>query len=98
MSKCIVYGSSLDTSSFLELSAQASVFRFGLLQNRHVCIGIFPQRNEVFILLFRCNCVTCKDVSARELQLRKRPERVVGHQAAMIDELLELCGRFFALS
>jgi hypothetical protein len=52
-----------------ELSLQLRVLPLGLLQDGDVGVGVFPEREEIFICTFGLGGVACNYVSATELEI-----------------------------
>src|SRR4029077_11124388 len=86
---------------------QLRVFCFGFLQDRDVGVGIFPQREKIFV---SGECPNAGAIGTRTLrgfrlqsiptshaQMRQRSRPAVPHDAAVIENLLKLGGGSAAL-
>src|SRR5215472_10439550 len=63
---------------------ELSVLSFGLCQDRHVEVRIFPQSEEGLILLSRGRLVTAHSVGTRQLQPSKGASYEVLHDTPVI--------------
>ena len=79
-------------------SPQLGVLRFSLLKNRDVWVGVFPEDEEILVLLASLDCVTLHCVSAGRAEMRKHPERVANHDSAVIHNFLKFPGGFGTLA
>src|SRR5580704_17370470 len=74
-------------------SRQLCVLRFGLLQKRNVRIGIFPESEEILVGNFRFRRVAGQSIGTTETKMCQRADRLISHNAGMIETPLELaCG------
>src|SRR5712691_7432948 len=70
---------------------QLCVLRLGLLQDGNVGIGVFPESEEVLVSGAALCSVAGEGVGAGEAEMGESAQREVQHDAAMVEELLELC-------
>src|ERR1700694_897373 len=73
-------------------SLQLRVLRLGLLQDRDVGVGVFPEGQEVLVCTLRFRCIACHRVGATELEMGQRAGHEVPYDASVIQQLLELGG------
>src|SRR5215831_20908496 len=73
---------------------QLRVFCFGLLQDRDVGIGVFPESEEILIRGAGLGCLSLQSVRTTELEVRKSTDWLVQHNSPMIQDFLKL-GRGF---
>src|SRR6516162_2827972 len=73
------------------------VLRLGLLVDGDVSVGILPEDEKVLVGGTGLRLVAFQKIGARELQVCQRSEREIQHDPTMINDLLELRGRFLAL-
>jgi len=76
---------------------QLSELGLGLLQDRDVLVGIFPQGEEVLIETPGLVRVSCQGMGAPQLQLGEGADRLTPDDARMINNFLELSRRSAAL-
>jgi hypothetical protein len=65
---------------------QLRVLRFGFLQDGNIRVGVFPQREEIFV------------GGAGKAEMGERPEGKVKHDSTMVQYLLKLCGSLLAFA
>ncbi len=71
---------------------QLRVLRFGLLEDRDVGIGVFPEGEEVLVGGAGLGCVALQSVSAGEAEMGKSADGIQPN-AATVGDFLELaCG------
>jgi len=86
---------------------QLRVLRFGLLQDWDVGVGVFPEREEIFvggestdaggIGVRSLRCSRLQGVGTSHTQMRQGSRPAVPDDAAVIENLLKLGGGFLAL-
>src|ERR1035437_6227085 len=86
---------------------QLRVLGFGLLQDGNVGVGVFPEREEIFVGGERPDAAgigirslrssRLQGVSASHSQMRQRSRPAVPHNAAVVENFLELSGSSTAL-
>src|ERR1700677_837966 len=86
---------------------QPRVLRLGFFQDGNVGVGIFPEREEIFVRGDRpgaggigiCSLRSSRSqsIGTSHAQMRQRSGPTVPHNAAVVDNLLKLDGGFFAL-
>jgi len=63
-------GSQIETAGCgLALLVQLLVFRFGLLQDRNIRVGILPEVKEILVGGFRPGCIAGHRISASDLKM-----------------------------
>src|SRR5207244_3765457 len=72
-------------------SFQLRVLLLGFLQDGNVGVGFFPERDEVLILGTSLGRVAGANVGTGKAEMGESAQREVQHDAAMVEELLELC-------
>src|SRR2546425_13266408 len=72
---------------------QLRVFRFGLLQDGDVGVGVFPEREEVLVGGASLSSVAGERVGTGKAEMGQRPEWEIQYDSTMFEELLKLCGR-----
>src|SRR5436309_12794274 len=70
---------------------QLPVLYLGFLQDGDVGVGVFPEREEILVRALRFGGVACHRVGTSELKTRQCSGHKVHDDAAMVEELLELC-------
>ena len=78
-------------------ATQPSIFPLGLLQDRNIAIGIFPECEKVLVCGASLIDIAFHRIGAGKAQVRERANWIVQHDAAMVDNLLELRRGFAAL-
>src|SRR2546427_4496513 len=73
-------------------SLQLRVLRFCFLQDGDVGVGVFPEGEEVLVSGAGLGGVTGEGIGACEAEMGECAQREVQDDAAMVEELLELCG------
>src|SRR5262249_13972114 len=68
-----------------------------LLQDGDVGVGVFPECKEILIGRLGLGNVALQHISATEAKTRKRTDRRVHHNPAMIEDFLKLSGCFVSL-
>lgn len=74
------------------------VFRFGLLQDGNIGVGVFPESQEIQVGAASFCGIFLQCVGTRKLESGNGAQRKICHQPAMIDELLEFRCRRSAIS
>ena len=74
------------------------VFRFRRDQDRNVCVGIFPWRQEILIGRLGLGGVALHGVSTSETEMRQYADGFIQNNATMVDDFLKLCYRLWALT
>ena len=72
---------------------QFRVFRFGLLEDGNVGVGVFPQREEILIRGSGFGGVALQGVGAGEAQAGQCAPGKVPYQTSVVNELLKFCCR-----
>ncbi len=72
----------------------ASRAPLGLLQDRNVGVGVFPEDQEILIRAFCLGHLAVDRVGSAKLEMGECAQSEVHHDAAMVEKLLELgdCG------
>ena len=68
---------------------QLCVFRFSLLQDGDVRIGVFPEGEEILIKVSRFFLVAYRQIASPQLQPRQRPQRRVKRNTLVVEDLLK---------
>jgi hypothetical protein len=76
---------------------QLGVFPFRFFENRNIGIGIFPQGEEILIGGPRLEPVSRHGIGRAQLQMRQRADRIPGYDPSVVENLLELGGRYIDL-
>src|SRR5208337_83571 len=76
---------------------QLRVLCLGLLQDGNVRVGVFPEREEIFVGGFCFGRVALQGVSARQSEASQRAPRKVPHQSSVVNEFLKFCCRSVAV-
>src|SRR5690348_6759589 len=76
----------LDTTLLLQLR----VLRLGLLQDGDVGVGVSPEGEEIVVGVAALGNITGRSRGASEAQVGERADRFVEHNAAMVEDFLEL--------
>jgi hypothetical protein len=71
------------------LLLQLRVLSLGLLQDGDVGVGVFPEREEIFVGGLGFGGVTLQSISAGETEAGECATHEVSHQSAVVDELLK---------
>jgi len=74
------------------------VFRPCFPENRNVRVGVLPERQEIVVSAFRLHGIAREHESSRQLQARHRVHGIDEHDAAMIENPLELADGFGGLT
>src|SRR6266478_451985 len=95
-------------SNFNPQLKQLRILSLGLLQDGDVWVGVFPQREEIFV---RAECPDAGRVGVRALQgsclhyvgagetyMRERPREAISNDSPVLQYLLKLGGTLLALS
>src|SRR5215470_8551879 len=77
---------------------QFRVLRFGLLQDGDVEVGVFPEGEEVLVGRASLRRIPSQNRGTTQPEVRQRAYRAIQDKEAMIQNLLEICSRFFALA
>jgi hypothetical protein len=78
-------------------SLQLGVFRLGLLEDRDVGVGVFPEIEEILVGSLGLGLVPRQNERSAALQVRQRADGIGGDDPAMIENFLKLGGGFRAL-
>src|SRR5208283_5517580 len=78
-------------------SPQLHVLRLGLLQDRDVGVGVFPQGEKVLVGSFRLGSVALQGVGATKAKMCQRTDGFVHHDSTMVEDFLKLGGGFATL-
>ena len=78
-------------------SPQLHVLRLGLLQDRDVGVGVFPQGEKVLVGSFRLGSVALQGVGATKAKMCQRTDGFVHHDSTMVEDFLKLGSSFTAL-
>src|ERR1700680_3083153 len=73
---------------------QLGVFCLGLLKDRNIRIGVFPEGEEILIRGSGLCRIALQNVGAPELHMRQGSDGFVQHGSPMIEDLLKLCRSF----
>jgi hypothetical protein len=68
-----------------------------LFQDGDVGVGVFPKREEILIGRFCLGGVALQGVGVGKSTVSQSSDRFVAHNAAMVEDFLELGGGFAAL-
>jgi hypothetical protein len=69
---------------------QLRVLRLGFLQDRNIGVGVFPEREEIFVGGERLGGITLQSVGAGEADVGQRVDGFVGYNSAMAEDFLQL--------
>src|SRR5271163_2186123 len=89
------YPAPLGTGSRLP---QPRVLRLGLLQDRDIGVGVFPERQKILIRDARLGTISGKRVGSGQAQVRQRADDFVGDNAGVIQNFPEFDGSGGALT
>ena len=78
-------------------STQLRVFRLGLLEDRDVGVGVFPECEEILVGSLCLGLISRQSERSAELQVRQCADGIADHDPAVIENLLEFRGGFGAL-
>jgi hypothetical protein len=78
-------------------SLQLGVFRLGLLEDRDVGVGVFPEAKEILVGSLGLGLISGQDKRSAELQVRQRTDGIGGDDPAMTQNFLKLRSGFRAL-
>src|SRR5438132_10507214 len=89
--------SGMSRGAKIHRSLKPGVFRPGLLEDRDVGIGVFPEGEEILVGSLRFGLISRESERPAELQVRQWAYGIRAHDTTMIENLLEL-GRRFRIS
>src|SRR5690349_18938084 len=69
---------------------QLRAFRLGLLQDRNVWVGVFPECQKILVGSAALSTVALHRVSAAKLEMGQRPDGFVEDNPAMVEDFLKL--------
>src|SRR5262245_27300225 len=88
----------LQSLCIAKILLQFRVFRFGLLQDGDVGVGVFPEGEEVLVFATGVGKIALEGISAGETDVGQRACWVFEHESGVTKNLLELCDGYASIA